>query len=126
MMLCPNHHQVRQNKRRVTPQVSVFVAQVRLKLVSSLQTPPVLQYATVPTLCERQIKGGISVGNRDYHYLSHPEIASDKRISQHLSAPLCLGHRFAGDSWCEVIYQRRLGFRNLAAPHLRTSASAGE
>jgi hypothetical protein len=27
----------------------------------------------------------ISVANRDYHYLSQSEIASDKRISQHLS-----------------------------------------
>ena len=27
----------------------------------------------------------IDVDNRDYHYLSHPQIACDKRIYQHLS-----------------------------------------
>jgi hypothetical protein len=30
----------------------------------------------------------ITVGNRDSHYLSHPEIASDKRIYQQLRAPV--------------------------------------
>src|SRR5215469_13447540 len=29
----------------------------------------------------------ITIGNRDYHHLSQPEIGGDKRISQHLSEP---------------------------------------
>jgi hypothetical protein len=46
---------------------------------------------------------GISVGNRDYHYLSQSEIASDKRISRHLSGtgwsrPVCqTSFRLKGD-----------------------------
>ena len=33
----------------------------------------------------------IGVANRDYHQLSHSEIAGGKRISQHLSRPTCPG-----------------------------------
>jgi hypothetical protein len=48
---------------------------------------PFLSDQSLDLSVHRAPAGEIGINNRDYHYLSHFEIASAKRISQHLSGP---------------------------------------
>ena len=63
----------------------------------------------------------ITVENRDYHYLSQSEIASDKRISQHLSGPAHLQKPFPN----KAIYREAASNRDKAAQCCRWGFRCG-